>query len=245
MKRKTRIAISLLSGLAAVLVALAYATTVRDEADRERNEVLAKYGGEMVQVCVATRDIEPGEPIDEGNTEVEPWVATLLPRDAETSMDAVTGKVATSRIPKRAVLCPRYFETSESGVEVPAGKVAVSVASSAERALGGALERDAEVDVYVSLDGVVDRLCAARVLDTSALAEGGGQLAWVTLAVDADRVGELLAAAAKAQVTLVIPGSGVSAGDVAGRDAEKAADGAADKRADAKDETTEGDGRDG
>ena len=210
MKRRTRIAMSVVSGIAAACIAMVYASSVRAEANRAREEALARYGGDMVQVCVATRDIDAGETIDEGNTALEEWVASLLPADAETSLKKVVGKKATAPIPKRAVLCPAYFRAREDAVEVPAGKVAVSVASDAAHAVGGAVSRGEGVDVYVSKDGVADRLCAATVVDTSALAEGG-DVTWVTLAVSPERVRELLVASGAGQVTLVVPGEGASA----------------------------------
>lgn len=212
MKRRTRLVLSVVSGVAAAAIALLYTTSVRAEAAQAQQEALSRYGGELVQVCVALRDIEPGEEIDEGNIRVEEWVATLLPASAMTSLKDAVGKVATSRIPKRAPLSSAYFERREEGVEVPQGAVAVSVASNAEHAVGGALARGADVDVYASKDAVADRLCAARVLDTSVLSEGGGEVSWVTLAVDADAVQELLAAATRGMLTLTIPGGALAAG---------------------------------
>ncbi|MDM8300466.1 Flp pilus assembly protein CpaB [Collinsella tanakaei] len=206
MKRRTRIAISALCGVAAAALALSYASSVRSEAERMRRETLESYGGDLVAVCVATRDIEPGDTLDESNVAVEEWVASLLPPDAVTSLADVAGKVATSRIPQRAVLCPAYVEARAGDLEVPDGCVAVSVASDAEHAVGGALARGDAVDVYVSKDAVADRLTSARVLDTSALATGGGEVSWVTLAVEPSCVQELLAAMSLGQVTLVVPG---------------------------------------
>lgn len=66
--------------------------------------------------------------------------------------------------------------------------------------------RNAVVDVYVSRDSIADRLVRARVLDTSSLANGGGDISWVTLAVDPASVKELLAATTQGAVTLVVPG---------------------------------------
>lgn len=215
LKRKTRIAVSVVSGVAAAMIALAYASTVRAEADRARDEALARYGGDLVQVCVATRDIEPGETIDEGNVSVEEWVATLLPDGALTSLSDAAGKAATSRIPKRAALSSQYFKVREEAVEVPSGMVAVSVASDEEHAVGGAVGRGDKVDVYVSKDGVADRLCSARVVDTSVLAQNGGTLSWVTLGVDPKSVEELLIAASKAPITLVVPASKAASGSSA------------------------------
>lgn len=84
------------------------------------------------------------------------------------------GKPATSRIPNRAPLSAAYFKKDENAVEVPSGKVAVSVSSDPEHAVGGALVRNAVVDVYVSRTRLPDPLGARRVLDTSSLANGGG-----------------------------------------------------------------------
>lgn len=207
MRQRARLVVSVVSGMVAALVALGYAATVREEASREREEALARFGGDLVPVCVATRDIEPGEAVDESNTMVEDWIAGLAPQDAEASLSEVVGKVATSRIPRRAVLCPLYFETRGESVEVPRGTVAVSIPSDPEHAVGGALDRGDAVDVYVSRNGVADRLCAATVVDTSALASSGAELTWVTLAVDPAHVQEVLIAMSQAPLSLVIPSS--------------------------------------
>lgn len=211
MKRRTRLALSALSGVAAAMLFVLYASGVQTEAAQARRETLERFGGELVSVCVALRDIEPGEEIDEGNVAVEEWASSLLPADALTSLSASVGKIATSRIPKRAPLSGVYFERREDAAAVPEGKVAVSVPSGAERAVGGALKRGDSVDVYVTSGSVADRLASAEVLDTSALAEGGGDLAWVTLAVDPSAVRELLAATSAGAVSLVAPGEGVDA----------------------------------
>lgn len=205
-KRRTRIALSVVSGVAAAIAALLYASSVQTEAQKAQQEALSRYGGEVVSVCVATRDIDPGDVLDESCVAAEEWLASLLPSDAVTSLDDVLGKTATSHIPHRAPLSAAYFEKDENAIEVPSGKVAVSVSSDPEHAVGGALVRNAVVDVYVSRDSIADRLVRARVLDTSSLANGGGDIAWVTLAVDPASVSELLAATTQGAVTLVVPG---------------------------------------
>lgn len=213
MKRGTRLALSAVTGIAAALVAFWAIGDVRAEAARAEQEALARYGGDRVAVCVAMRDIDPGEKIDEGNTEVVEWVSSLLPVDALTSLQDAVGKTATSRIPEGAPLSSVYFERTESATDVPAGKVAVSVASDAEHAVGGALVQGEAVDVYVSRDAQADCLVRAEVLDTSSLATGGGEVSWVTLAVEPEAVEELLAASSLGMVWLTVPGSGLVADD--------------------------------
>ncbi len=212
MKRKKRLALSALAGFAAAAIALMAIGDVRAEAARTEQEALARYGGDLTAVCVATRGIDPGERIDEGNVEVVEWVSSMLPVDAVTSLKDAVGKTSTSRIPAGAPLSSVYFERRESALEIPQGKVAVSVSSDAEHAVGGVLERGEIVDVYLSRDALADRLAQAEVLNTSTLANGGGDVSWVILAVDPEAVKELLAAASQGTVWLVIPNADVEGG---------------------------------
>lgn len=221
MKRGVRLAISVASGILAFALASWYGASIRAEAARERQELLAAYGGDVVSVCVATRDVDAGELIDEGDIELTEWVAGLLPADSATSIDEVVGKRATSNIPARAVLCPAYFQERGGMLEVPEGMVAVSVPVDSAHAVGGTLACGDTVDVYLAGTGIADRVCRAQVIATSADETGGtsADLSWVTVAVAPDRVSELLAATAKGSVSLVVPGS-----DVEGLDEEASSD---------------------
>ena len=85
--------------------------------------------------------------------------------------------------------------------------MAVSVAVDEEHAVGGALAAGDAVDVYVSTNGVADRLCRATVIATSAEGSeaGGAAISWATLAVEPERVSEVLAATARGSVSLTLP----------------------------------------
>ena len=219
MRKKARVVVSVASGLLAALLTCWYVTSVREEAQVRQREAIESYGGDVTRVCVATRDIEPGELIDDGNVAVEDWVSSLLPSDAYASMEGVAGKTATSRIPKRAVVSSAYFtETRAGSLEVPSGMVAVSVASDEEHALGGAIKAGDRVDVYASRNSVADLLLSAQVLDTSATRIEGAALSWVTLGVEPERVPELLAATSQGMVTIATgdasPAPGASEGEV-------------------------------
>ncbi|MFR7798026.1 MAG: hypothetical protein ACLU37_07980 [Collinsella sp.] len=113
-----------------------------------------------------------------------------MPRDAATELRQVRGDVTTSRIPKNAVICNVYTKAESHKLEVPKGKVAVSVAVDAEHSVGGATGVGSYVDVYVQKDGVTDRLCGAYVIDTSGFrATREGKIEWVTLAATRRRQG--------------------------------------------------------
>ena len=211
MRRGVRFALSAISGVLVLVLVSWYGSSIRAEAERERQDLLAAYGGDVVTVCVASHDIAAGELLDEGDVRLEDWVAGLLPAGAATSIEDVVGKRVSSSVPERAVLCPVYFQERTGGLEVPEGAVAVSVAVDPAHAVGGSVAPGDAVDVYLSGAGLADRICRATVIDTSAEQTGGasGDLSWVTLAVEPDRVSELLAAVAQGTVSLVAPGSGV------------------------------------
>ena len=217
MRKKARVVVSVAMGLLAAVLTCWYVTSVREEAQVRQRETIESYGGDVTRVCVATRDIEPGERIDDGSVAVEDWVSSLLPSDAFTSMEEVAGKTATSRIPKRAVVSAAYFiEKPVGSLEVPDGMVAVSVASDEEHALGGAIKAGDRVDVYASRDSVADLLLSAQVLDTSSERLGGAELSWVTLGVEPERVPELLAVTSQGMVTIATGGA-FSSGAASGK----------------------------
>lgn len=137
MNKSKRIAISLVAGVLAAALCMVYGSSIRSQAEQAQAETLAKYGGDRVEVCVAARDIDAGETLDETNVITQEWLASLLPRDAATELRQVRGDVTTSRIPKNAVICDVYTKAESHTLEVPKGKVAVSVAVDAEHSVGG------------------------------------------------------------------------------------------------------------
>lgn len=212
MKRRTRLILSAAAGVVAALLSFTAIRGAHAEAERVEMEAMARYGGDRASACVTLREIEPGEEIDEGNTEVVEWVSTLLPEDAITSLSDVAGRTATSRIPAHAPLSESHFVRPEQSVEVPRGRVAVSVASDPEHAVGGLARAGDKVDVYASADAVAHKLTTAEVIDSSA-GQDGAKVQWVTLAVRPSAVKELLAATSQGMVTLVMPGAGSAGAD--------------------------------
>lgn len=55
MKRRTRFVLSVAAGLLAVLVAVLYTSSVRSEAEQAKAETMARYGGDLVDVCEHAR----------------------------------------------------------------------------------------------------------------------------------------------------------------------------------------------
>lgn len=210
MRRSKKIVIGIISGVICALSVFAYTQSVRGEADMARAEALARYGGEQLEVCVATRDIASGEKVDAGNVTVKLWVADLLPAQAARSLSDVSGKRVTSPILAGEVISAKRFEAKESDMKIPEGLSALSLPAKTVQAVGGAIAQGARVDVYATGNSSTSLLARdVLVLSTSAEGDtkGTSSTAWVTLAVDPKFVQELIAASQKAEMYFVLPAS--------------------------------------
>ena len=213
MKQKRMTAIAVACGLLCAVCVFAYLMSVRGEADAARAEALARYGGEQVEVCVATRDIAAGERIDSSAIETKLWVADLLPDGAVSVAGNIVGKTPSTSILKGEVLSERRFDESRVALDVPAGMEAISVSAKAVQAVGGAVRPGMHVDVYSSSgSGTVLLAQDALVLDAS-VADSGSLTSsgsgWITLALESERVQEVIAAAYKTDLSFALPGEAV------------------------------------
>ena len=202
--------------LVCALCVFAYTQSVRGEADRARADALAKYGGDQVEVCVATKDIPAGETLDSSSVEMRSWLVSMLPEEAITNANQVLGKQVTSPIMAGEVISQKRFGALSSSFEIPAGMVAVSVSAKEVQAVGGALKPGSSVDVYsVGSSGVTLISQNVSVLATSAFDENGetsgAALSWIALAVEPSAVADLISAEERTQLYFALPGETVSA----------------------------------
>lgn len=210
-KRGRTWAVSLACGAVCALCVVAYAQSVRGEAEAARTEALSRFGGEQLEVCVAKRDIAAGETIEANAIETTLWIADLLPEQAVRSFDEVKGKQVSSTILAGEVLTLKRFGSREDDLEVPAGFVALSVPTKVVQAVGGAVCSGCRVDVYASGSSTTSLIVEdALVLDTSVNGDAGkasADLSWVTLSLDPTSVQETIAAAQKTELYLSLPGA--------------------------------------
>ena len=210
MKQRHLMIVATGCGLACAACIVLFMMSVQGEANAARAEALARYGGEQVEVCVAMRDIAAGERMDASAMETRLWIADLLPEDAVRNASDVAGKTVTSSILKGEVICAKRFEALRSALEIPAGKEAVSVPAKAVQAVGGAVSAGMNVDVYSSGDTTTKALARnVIVLDTSVGDSGSivsGESGWITLAVDPERVQEIIEASNRTSLYFVLPG---------------------------------------
>lgn len=209
-KKKTTI-MGLVSGLLCALAVFAFTQSIQAQAETERTAALQRYGGEQIEVCVATRDIAAGETVGSSNTAMKMWLADLLPEDSVSDQSEVMGKQTTSSIVSGEVLTKKRFEKNAASIDVPQGMYAVSVPAEEVGAVGGAVGAGMKVDIY--LTGNTETSLLAKdtlVLATSAGSSDAGttkKVSWVTLAIRPESVQEFIAASERGDLYFALPGS--------------------------------------
>lgn len=219
MRRRANLIAGVVCGAVCVAGILSYSADLRADVEAQRAEALARYGGEQVEVLVATSDIAVGETLDATNSEKRLWLGELVPDDAVVDSQDVAALPATSPIYAGEVVLERRFDEHESvALQVPDGKCAVSVPAKAVSAVGGSVGPGSYVDVYAASGASTD-LLASRVLvlstsTTSDEKDSGkdADVTWVALAVEPDQVAEVITAAQKSELYFTLPAEG--SGDV-------------------------------
>lgn len=203
MKKKGTAAIAVLCGVVCAVSMLAYIGHVNERAQAQRNEALARFGGETAEVYVALQDIAAGEQASTINVTKRAWLVDLLPDDPVTDLSQVAGMQATSPVLAGEVVSMGRFSPSAERIAVPAGLQEVGVELGSAQAVGGTLEAGQAVDVYAAGTTGTKRI-AQNVLVT-AVGEGQAARQSVTLAVAAEQVEEIIAATQAATLYLTLP----------------------------------------
>lgn len=213
MKQRQMTIIAIACGLLCAACVAAFLWSVQGEADAARAEALARFGGEQIEVCVATRDVASGERLDASAVEAKLWVADLLPEGAVGDSSQVIGKTATSSILKGEVICEKRFEEGQGVLDIPAGMEAVSVPAKAVQAVGGAIRPGMSIDVYASGSSGTSALARGVIVLATSMGESGSLVSsdsgWITLAVEPERVEEIISSSGKTALYFALPGAPV------------------------------------
>lgn len=206
--KKRLLVCGVVCGLICAVCVFLYTEMVYAEADSKRTEALQRYGGEQVEVLVATKTIHPGEMLDPSNCTTTTWLSDLLPEGALMSIDEIPGKQATSLILQGEVVSSSRFDNETKELDIPAGSVAIALPAQDVQAVGGSITAGSKVDVYAT---GTKTTCLGRdleVLATSAGTEEGSsrsKITWVTLAVDPEKTQEFVAASQSMDIYFTLP----------------------------------------
>ncbi|MDR2197765.1 MAG: Flp pilus assembly protein CpaB [Coriobacteriales bacterium] len=233
---RKRTALALLCAAVAALAMALYASGIRAEATESRQRALTSYGGDQIEVFVATRDIAAGETLSADNVSSQLWLSDLLPEGALGEQKEVFGQMlALPLLCNEPVVAAKLGDGSASAeaLSVPAGFCAVSIPTDDVLAVGGAIRVGSIIMVYAAGPSAVELLAEdVLVLETSngaidgtsAATSSGSRLfgdvatrkalAWVTLAIEPHRVQELIAASRDKSLYLVLPGTGIGLEDL-------------------------------
>lgn len=205
--RKKTMILAIASGVMCAVCLGLYMTSIENEAQAAQAEILSKYGGDQVEVCVAKRNINAGEIIADSDIETRTWVASLLPKDAITVRGDAIGKQVGSTILSGDVISAARFDSAGSDIEVPEGYTAISVPAKQIQAVGGALKAGMRTDVYSVGANSTDMLASSVLVLATSQAEDSASSnnAWVTLAVLPSRVEEIVSAAQNLDLYFVLP----------------------------------------
>ena len=203
MRKRATFVFAIVCGMVCAGSVLTYTYQVEANAAAQRTEALARYGGDQIEVCVATRSIAAGETVDASNVNTRQWLVDLLPENPVTNLSDVAGMQATSPIVAGEVLSHARFEGLATAIAVPAGLQAVGVELGSAQAVGGALEAGAIVDVYAA--GASGTACIANQVLVAAVSEGSSGRIAVTLAIAPEHVEELISTTQTASLYLTLP----------------------------------------
>ena len=211
MGTRLRLVLALLCARAAGGAFVAYADGVRTEADRVRSEALARYGGEVVELAVATRTLEVGTDVGAGDVEMREWLADLAPEGAITSLDDVLGAEVTVPAAKGSAVTGLNFRGAASSADVPAGRVAVTIPVTDKLGIPREVAAGARVVGYRVGEGGSSLVAAEMVVISASVGQGMTGTQSVTVAALPDDVTALLAASSSGELRLVMPAEDVDA----------------------------------
>lgn len=216
MTKRFRLILSGALALLAVGFCALYAQEVRAEADRERSEVLERYGGEVVRLVVAPDGLEAGDTVSAQNVALREWVGTLAPKEALVSMDDAVGRQVTVPVAAGAPLTELNFRDGGEMPEVPSGYMALQVPLGEKLGLSASVGAGTRLVAYEVGDGGTRLLSAdVQVLAASASGSSGLSRGSICVAVRPGDVAGLLSSSTAGTLRLVIPSEDVRASQVA------------------------------
>ena len=199
--------ISIISGILAAVCVLALIMSVKSDSVAQQKEMADRFGGAEIEVCVARRDIAAGETLKDTDVEVRQWVSSFLSENVVTSKQDCVGKQLSSSILKGEVVSNGRFQSQDSSLNVPNGMVAVSIPLDDTSSVGGTLKVNQKVDIYATGTATTSKICSnVQILETSNSDKSvNSETKWITVAVTKNSAQEVVGAAQKLKLYVVLP----------------------------------------
>lgn len=212
MSLRFRIVLSSACAVLAAMLCIASAGNARAEAERERNEALERYGGEVVSLVVAREGLEAGDVVTISNVEEREWASALAPQDAITDIDEVVGNQLTVPAAGGAPLTSLNFRESDVMADIPSGHVAVSIPITDRLGVNEGIATGSRVVAYRAAESASELLASDITILSSPAGDGSLARSSLTIAVLPDDVSAVLSASSAGDLRLVQPAEDV--GDV-------------------------------
>lgn len=206
MNRRFRLILSAAAAVAACLLAVVYADSVREDALSERSEALARYGGEVTNLVVATQALSAGEELDAYNCEEREWLVDLMPDDAILSTDDAYGRIVSAPVTAGSVITSADIVDSSETFEIPSGRVALTIPLTDRLGIYKTVETGSVLAAYV-IDGQTTRLVSSNVVVLAQ--ESTSSSGSITLALLPEDVSAIVAASTDNTLRLVKPADDV------------------------------------
>lgn len=199
----------------ALLSALAYGNAVKAEAQAEKTEAMAKYGGEVTKVVVATTTLEPGDSVNAAKAEEKEWLVELVPEGAFGSLQELEGKTIGTPVAKGSPLCSVNIRGNDDGMEVPSGKVAIAVPLNERLGITSSVEIGSNLAAYKVSEGRTYLISSNVVVISVPTSTSSTNKGAITIAVPLSEVADIMSAASDSTLRLVRPADDISSEDTA------------------------------
>ena len=206
MSFKFRVLCALLCAVAAAMISLQYSQSIRADAQKMREDLQARYGGETVELVVSTKALRVGDVIEPSDVVKRDWVSMLAPADAYTRMEDVVGKTVKVPLSENAPITQTTFATMDEQYSIPEGYVALSIPLTEKLGLGQHIAPHTAVVAYEATQKASDLITSdMRVLYVQDEARGQFSSPSCVVAVKPQDVGRILTAQAKNSLKFVVP----------------------------------------
>lgn len=187
---------------------------------QKQEKIVAQYGGEIVDVCIAKKTIKPGALLTPADYAYKSYPVSLLPQDAilKKSSLYIRNRRTSVVVFKGEVLTKSHLINSiHKNDEIPSGFTAVTLETDTVRALGGEITPGMHVTVMSTQDALKTKMLVNNVEVLSSNKQGkeksgsiiGGsdakEISWVTIAIPDKNVQEVITASVAGATYLVLP----------------------------------------